>query len=382
MVPSVSFVGQSAFHIPAEAVAVNVDSSSTVSSGGTQDWHGRSYVVRRSSDGVLVMVYRTGTSHLSATSELHLRFSDDDGATWTAADTRLGGGAVSGFPMTPSTGEINAGEGMILEAPSGRLIMLLWRVDGDDWPSDQKGTEQSVSTDGGYTWSAPAAISMTGFADLEHTYVTDDWFVYDGVIYTCARIYDLDNPTDAYAALVKSTDDGATWVKVSNITAPGSDTNEVGLEYVGNSCIVALVGSFNNDETIQAISTNMGTSWTTTDVTATAASVTRRHKLYTRAHLKGQENWWNDSVLVCSGFENQNPGSSQSRRNMVLIGFWNAGTQTVAWNSLHYVDSTSEDAGYGDIFYDATNDQYVTVNYQGTLLAASLKQYRLSIAGI
>lgn len=379
MIGGVSFVGRSPFAIPDEAVGVTVDATTTIGSGGTNDWWGRSYLARRE-DGVLVMVYRRGTGHTSAASELAIRFSDDDGATWTAENTKLGGGAVSGFPMTPSAGEINAGEGMPIVAPSGRLILLIWRVDGDDWPSDLQGTEQSVSTDGGETWSAPAAVTFGGVSDQEKTFATDDWFVYDGIIYTCIRTYNADTPTDAYASLIKSEDDGATWTKVANITAPGSDTHEVGLEYVGNSTIVALVGSFNNDETIQGISTDMGETWSTSDVTGTAASITRRHKLYTRAHLRGQANWWKDPVLVASCFENQTPGSSQDRRNAVLIGFWN-GT-TVTWDSLEYADAETEDAGYGDIFYDSANDQYVLLGYQGSLTAASLKQYRLTIAGI
>lgn len=379
---TVNFVGQSPFHIPDEAVGVTVDATTTIGSGGTNDWWGRSYVARRD-DGVLVLIYRRGTGHGSATSDLHIRFSDDNGATWTAEDTTLDAAAVLGFPMTPSAGEINAGEGMPIVAPSGRLILLLWRVDGSgDWPQDPKGTEQSVSDDGGETWSAPVAVTFGGVSDQEHTFATDDWFVYDGVIYTCIRTYNLDSPTDAYASLIKSEDDGATWTKVSDITTPGSDTHEVGLEYVGNSCIVALVGSFNNDETIQAISDDMGETWTTSDVTGTAASITRRHKLYTRAHLRGQANWWKDPVLVASCFENQTPGSSHPRRNAVLIGFWDSSSQTVTWDTLELIDSSTEDAGYGDIFYDTDNDQYVQLGYQGTLLAASLKQYRLSIAGI
>jgi hypothetical protein len=384
VIGGVSFAGQSPFHIPAEVVDVTVDATTTIATGGTNDWHGRAYVVRRS-DGVLVMVNRPGTSHLSAVSELAIRFSDDNGATWTAANTKLTGGAVSGFPMTPSTGEINAGEGMPILTATGRIVLFMWRIDGGDWPGDSlEGTQVSYSEDGGESWTAPVGVTFSGVSDQGLAFATDDWFVHPDTdaIYTCLRIYNADIVTDSYCALIVSEDDGDTWTKVSNITAPGSDTQETGIEYVGNSCIVALVGSLNNDETIQAISTNMGTSWTTSDVTATAASITRRHKIYTRAHLKGQANWWKDPVLVVSCFENQTPGSSQDRINATLIGFWNAGTQTVAWDSLHYLDVEASDGGYGDIFYDADNDQWVQLGGQGTLTALSLKQYRSSIAGI
>jgi hypothetical protein len=374
---AVTFVGQSPYVIPNEAVSVNVDSSGTVSSGGAQDWHGRA-TIKRLGDDNLVLVYRTGTSHMSATSALQIRFSDDNGATWTGAGTTLSAGTVSGFPMVPSTGNINAGDGWLYVAPSGRLILHLWRVDGaGDWPEDPKGTEQSVSTDNGATWSTPVAVDFTGISDEEHTFSTDDDFVYGGVIYAATRTYDADTPTDSYVSFIKSTDDGATWTWVSDITTAGSDTQEVGLEYTGNNRIVAMVRSLNNDETLQADSDDFGLTWTLTDVSSTV-QVSGRHRIYTRAHLKGEDNWWNDPVLVMVGFELMTPGSSQGRRNAV----WVSRDRGATWSGPHYLDIEVEDAGYGDIFYDADNDQWVVVTYQGTLLAASLMQYRLTIDGI
>ena len=372
--------GSSSSALAAFNPSVNVDTTTTLSSGGTNDWHGRAYVTRRT-DGVLVMVYRRGLSHMSATSNLNIKFSDDNGATWTAENTKLAGGAVSGFPMTPSTGNINAGEGMPITCPNGDLLILLWRVDGSgDWPEDPKGTEQSRSTDGGETWSSPAAVTFGGVSDQEHTFATDDWFDLNGVLYTVIRTYNLDTPTDSYASLITSDDNGETWTRVSDITAAGSDTHEVGIEYVGDGCIVALVGSFNNDETVQAISTDYGATWTTSDVTATAASITRRHKLYTLAHLMGAPNWWNDNVLIASCFENQTPGSSQDRRNAILIGRWNRSAKTVLWDSLHYMAATTEDGGYGDVWYAGSAGQFSTIGGSGTLNTCSIKQYDFTLS--
>lgn len=363
--------------------ALSVTATTTLGSGGAPlDWWGRIYTTRRD-DEVLAMVYRRGTSHMSATSNINIRFSADNGATWTSENTAIGGGAVSGFPMVPSTGNINAGEGMIITAPSGRLIMIIWRVDGSgDWPEDCKGNEISYSTDGGTTWSAPAGFTIDGVADNEHTFMTDDWFVFDDVIYTASRTYNGDNPSNSYTSLIKSEDDGDTWEKVSDITAVGSDTQEVGLEYVGNDCIVALVGSLNNDETIQGISTDMGATWTTSDVTGTPVAVTRRHKLYTPAHLRGEANWWEDTTLVASGFENISPGSGSPRRNMVLFGQWDPDEQSVTWHSRWYIHTSADDGGYGDIFYAGSPTHYSSVNYRGTLGAASIYQYDLTITGL
>lgn len=363
---------------PEEYVAdVTLQAATTISSSGSLDWHGRSYLARRD-DGVLVLVYRRGASHMSAISNLNLRFSADNGATWTAENTTLGGAPVTGFPMEPSTGHINAGEGMIVKGV--RLIMLLWRVDGEgDWPEDCKGNEISYSDDGGETWSPPVAVTISGVADQEHTYITDDWFVDPDTddIYIGGRVYNGDNPSDSYVILVKSTDDGTTWEKVANITAPGSDTQEVGLEYLGSDTIIAMAGSLTNDETIKGLSTDMGLTWTLTNVTATPVGVSRRHKIYTAAHLKGEANWWDDPKLIMFGFTNQSPGSGHPRR----VCLWVSPDKGVTWSGPHYLDTSAEDGGYGDGFYDADNDQWCSINYRGTTAAASVKQYRTAISG-
>jgi hypothetical protein len=46
------------------------------------------------------------------------------------------------------------------------------------------------------------------------------------------------------------------------------------------------------------------------------------------------------------------------------------------WDGPRYIDTSGEDAGYGDIFAKADVTFSVVIN-QGTLLAPSLKQYNL-----
>lgn len=357
--------------------SVTVNSTVTLKTGGSPDWHGRAAIKRRPSDNALVMVYRSGTSHLSASSRLHIRFSDDDGATWTADDTTLGGGAVTGFPLEPPEGEINAGDGWLYVAPNGDLLLHLWSVVGDDWPSTLNGTWQTRSTDGGETWDTPVQVDFGGGLDQDKTFSTDDDFVWDRVIYAGARVYNANTPTNSYVVFVKSTDNGATWEYVSDITSVGSDTQEVGLEYVGNSTIIGMVRSLNNDETLQAVSTDMGATWTLTDVSGTVG-VSGRHRIYTRSHLQGLGGWWKDPVLFMVGFISPSPGDSQPRRNCI----WVSPDRGVTWDGPHYIDSQTDDAGYGDLFYDSTNDRYVVVSYQGTLSAAALKQYNLTVSGL
>lgn len=360
------------------APTVTVDSTSTVSSGGTNDWHGRAAIKRRPSDDALVLTYKRATAHAQNDGSLHIRFSDDHGQTWTAEDTDLTGTPVSGFPINPpdAGSSEDAGEPWLYVTPDGDLLLHMWRV---DYGGSENGCYQSRSTDGGQTWSTPERITFAGVdaADQDHTFTTDDDFVHDRTIYAGARVHNQAGPTDSYVILVKSDNNGATWEHVSDVTGPTSDTQEIGLEYVGNSTIVGVIRSLNNSRTLQAVSRDMGQTWTVTDVSSTV-EVSGRHRIYTRAHLQGETGWWKDPVLVMVGFELTNPGSSQGRRNCV----WASHDRGTTWDGPHYIAAGSEDGGYGDMFYDPVADQWVVVTYRGTLAAASLVQYRLTIDGL
>lgn len=360
--------------------SVSVASSSTIGSGGADDWWGRASIKRRSSDDALVLAYYRSTSHSANGGDLHIRFSDDHGATWTAEDTKLGGGSVSGFPMNPPSlsGVQDAGEPWLYVCPNGDLLLHMWKV---DYGGSNAGSWQSRSTDGGDTWSTPTQISWTGTHSLSstNTFQTDDDFVFDRTIYAGVRTYDGASYTDCFMSLVKSTDNGVTWDFVSNITGPSETACiEVGLTYVGNSTIVAMLRSLDHTAGYQRTSTDMGATWgSLTNVTSTVG-ILGRNRVYSSMELRGDAGWWKDPNRVMVGYVQQSSGSSQSRRNAV----WFSPDRCTTWDGPHYIDSTVEDAGYGDIFWDATNSRYVVVNYQGTLLAASLKQYDLTVSGL
>lgn len=365
--------------------SVSVASSSTIDAGsGADDWAARASIKRRPSDDALVLVYYRAVTHHTNEGELIIRFSDDHGATWTAANTKLGGGAVSGFPMNPtvSAGQ-DAGEPWLYVCPNGDLLLHMWRI---DYSTSMGGTWQSRSTDGGESWSTPTQVSFTGTGeDDDIVFATDDDFVWDRVIYAGARIYTGGaDGTPSRSILIKSDDNGASWSQVSVIMdddegdSPDFGGQEVGIEYVGNSTIVAMIRDNPHTKSYQRISTDLGATWgTLTNVTSTVG-IAGRQRVYTRSHLQGHAGWWKDPVLFMVGFVHQVSGSSQTRRNAI----WVSSDRGTTWDGPHYIDSSTEDAGYGDIFYDATNNRYVVVTYQGTLNAASLQQYNLTVTGL
>lgn len=345
-----------------------VDATSTISSGaGATDWHGRAAIKRRG-DGVLVLVYRVASAHDATDGALHIRFSNDNGATWTAADTKIGGGAVSGFPMNPAVGAEPV-EPWLYLAPNGNLVLHMWRVDG---VSD--GTYQSTSTDGGATWGAAARVDFGGIVDDSKVFATDDDFVLNGVIYAAARVQP--SATSRYIIFIKSTDNGATWSYVSDISPLASFTHEIGLEYVGDNTIVGVMRTGSNNRTYQVKSTDLGLSWSPLLDVSNTVGVSGRHRIYTLAHLRGEANWWADAALIMVGFVLTDPGNSHPRRPAV----WLSPDRGAHWSGPHYLAASSEDGGYGDVFYDAGNDQWVVVTYYGLIADADLNQYRLSIA--
>lgn len=367
--------------------SVVVDSTTTLVTGGSLDWIGRASIKRRA-DGVLVMIYRRGTVHFVNDGGLYIKFSDDDGATWSTENETLAAVAVDGFPMNPSGAGASedAGEPWLMVANNGDLVVHMWAI---DYGVSMGGTWQWRSTDGGETWTEDGQVAWgIGGVDDDIVFATDDDFVWNGITYAGARIYSggADGTPSEMILISNASSDLAitSWEKVSTImgATEGSGSHggqEVGLEYLGNDTIIAMLRDNDHTASYRRMSTDLGATWgSLIDVTSSAVSIAGRQRVYTRAHLMGLDGWWKDPVLFMTGFEHQDPGSSTTRRNCI----WISPDRGITWDGPHFIDTQTEDAGYGDMFYDAANEQYVVVSYDGTNNAADLKQYRLTITGI
>lgn len=377
-----SIVGSSSTALPAFDPSVTVDATATLHSGGALDWHGRGYVVRRT-DGVLVMFYRRATSHTANDAEICIKFSDDNGATWTAVNTNLSAGAVSGFPLQPPVGNIMIGEAMPILVASGDIVLHIWSYTGT-WNVNAvaNGIYQLRSSDGGETWTSPVAVDYVGTSADTLTFTTDDWFTFDGVTYLGARNYDDSAGSSGDIWLMKSTDDGETWEKVSEIMTTADETDggqEVGLTYLGDGVILAMCRDNPHVASYQRISTDMGLTWgTLTDVTSTVG-IAGRQRLYTVAQLMGLPGWWLDNRLIMEGFVHQSSGDSMPRRRCVWLGIYNRSAKTVTWSTPFYLAAQTDDGGYGDIWYAGSPGEFSVVNYAGSLTAASLTQDDITV---
>jgi hypothetical protein len=360
---------------------ISVPALESVSTGtvATQagQWFGRASLEQI--DNVWVLCYREGSAHAVNDGELHIKFSSDYGATWTAEDIDLDSNPVTGFPMNPpdrDAGE-DAGEPWLYLAPNGNLILHMWRV---DYGVTLNGTYQSISTDNGKTWSTGTAINFSGIADDDKIFSTDDHFVLGNTIYAGARQYDNVVPDNSKSIFIKSEDSGETWEYVSDISNFTTDTWEVALEYLGGTTILALLRDKIFTATYKSVSADLGATWSALeDITvAFGNAVMGRARMMTRSHVKRFDDWWNDRILIVAGFESVSSGNSHPRRNAI----WISQDAGITWTGPLYVDAQTEDAGYGDMLYNPNTNEYVFISYQGTLLEADLIQYNFRISGI
>lgn len=324
-------------------------------------------------DDEVVLIYRQGSSHTAADSKLHIRFSDDYGATWSDRDKYLDGSAVTNFPFDPAsyTGNQHPAEPYLYKAPNGDLILHTWRTEVPAAP--EHCTYQSVSTDGGKTWSAGADIVLSG-QDKSLIFCCDDHFVYNGVIYAAGR--DFSDTSRYHMVFIKSTDNGATWIYVSNMEYVATDesTVEVGIEYLGNNTIIAVYRTTAFTHTMRSYSYDMGATWSRIESIAENIPASGRHRIWTKTHLEDGANWWTDNQnLIMCGFVNY-PG--QGRKTAV----WYSKNGGETWTQPRFLEADIyNDAGYADMIYNPTTGEYVLMSYIGPVGAAGavIKQYNI-----
>ncbi|MFP4051781.1 MAG: hypothetical protein ACLFVB_08595, partial [Thermoplasmata archaeon] len=339
-------------------------------------WNGRTSMIELS-DGTWVMSYREAGGHADTTDGvLHLKFSDDYGDTWTDDDTYLNGSSIDSFPNTPpyatTSDDLGPGEPWMYKAPNGDIVLHSWSIDyGDSY----NGTWQIRSTDGGQTWSEWSYVDFEGATDDEYIMATDDHFVYDGTIYAGAR---KTNPSDVNnewkSILIKSTDNGSTWEKVSdvsNYTWGTGGTIEFGMEYLGNDEIVTVLREENDEKTWYRKSTDMGTTWNDEKLLDIDRGNWIRMRIFTVDHLKGKDDWWEDDRLIGVGAtESDGKGT---RRN----AFFYSNDAGKRWRVSH-MDDTDGDGGYGDVKYNPDEDKFVFTSYHGGMQEADLNQYSIN----
>lgn len=322
------------------------------------NWYGRSSLIKLS-NGVWIATYRQGASHgVDTDAVIHIRFSDDEGETWTDEDKTLAGANVVGFPYSPT---YDPSEAMIIECPNGDLLLHTW--DRDNEPGDiTHGTRQLRSTDNGLTWGDDHKIDYGGVANDDEWLSTQDYFIKNSVIYIGIWEMPSGGILQGTSYLAKSTDNGATWSKVSKIsTVDTTQTNEVGIECFNNT-IIAVMRGVDEEHAYMRKSLDLGLNWESMiDIT----DQTEGNIIRPRIYATGDEN----ELIIVGGIE---PASGK-RTPAVWFSTDNGNTWTIPY-LLDAYPNNPQDADYGDVLR-RNNGVYVVHNYFGTSAKSDVKQY-------
>lgn len=226
-------------------VFTRISEATLWSSSGSKDWLGWPQLIKISSSR-WIMTYVASDGHTAAdlTTTIHIRFSNDEGATWTNENTKLGGGSVTGFPMMGHGGTVRTLGGLLIICPNGDLLFHQY--------DNTEGTYQWRSTDDGDNWTDEGLILDSRFISLDD-YKVEGSTIYISVNYT-------NNSSEPWVnSIYKSTDNGATWSMHG--TSYEADGDEAGFVICPNGDWIIVMRDNNNAETYQFRSTDGGLTW-------------------------------------------------------------------------------------------------------------------------
>lgn len=324
-------------------VFTRISEATLWSTSGAKDWLGWPQL-RDVGGGVWVMTYVASTGHIDndLTTTIHIRFSNDEGTTWTNEDTKIGGGAVTGFPMMAHSPTSRTLGGLLIVCPNGDL--LFHQYDNHD------GTFQWRSEDGGETWTDEGLILDSRFISLDD-YQIDGTDIYITVNYT-------DNYTEPWVnSLYKSTDNGENWVLVSTFE---NDGDECGLVIAPNGDFIIVMRDIDLLTTYQFRSTDKGLTW---------GAKTARPDLYIlqrpRMSLDGA------GGIILHGRDYL---GSDSQTNILYYSNDNG----VTWGRRFMPYTTRTGDGNYNGYIIKGDGTYYMISYSGTKSAAGIKKFLFS----
>jgi len=335
-------------------------------------------------DGTWVVMYNKANNHQgSEWSHVNLRFSADHGRTWTKENHHLDGTPLRGIPCG-NPDNLSTSDPWLYVAPNGDLVIHFWRV---EWrTATWKGTWAVSSSDGGRTWSAPEQVHVAGVQDDNLVFAGEGDFCVDGIIYAGFREFGIGkprpvlHPVAARCFLAQSKDNCKSWELLGYASDWTDDCFEASYEYLGDGKILCVVNGSSRKEMLQVnyvtYSDDMGRTWSDLESITAQTTGWHRPRIYTRKRLRGEEEWWDDDIIIGTGTKQDFLGEPRDPR---INSVWVSPDRGRSWTSYLALDEPFPDAGYGDLAYDPDEGKYVVIMYNGTNEEAVLKQYRFRI---
>ncbi len=312
----------------------------------TADWLGRPVLCNNDSEWI--MVYRQAIDHSSADADcrFHIRFSADEGVTWSAVDTLVSTDAVTGAPFAPHATNTNMTDGIIFRVPNGDLLFQVFEKPG------AIGTYQYRSTDDGATWTDEGKI-LTDAALVGG----QDHFIIGTDAYITIMDSATENGTHPFVdALYKSTDNGANWVKVADITS-GTDDSEFTILNTSGNNLLCIVKDITLAKTFKYLSTDLGATWGTQIDITSQVGVLQRPRLRTFG-----------SIILLYG---RHYVTSTKFYTVVYVST----DSGVTFGERFYPDTANyQDGGYCDIL-QRTGGAYYMLSYGGLITTSDIKEY-------
>jgi hypothetical protein len=358
---SANSMGHMGDSIDATAASVALSTSQTNSqnlylpsigydSRNSRDWIGRPALIALP-DGRWILFYRKGTAHGVADGKVHLRFSEDQGNTWSDEDETPAGAEVIGFPIGAQPGNNDSGGPVVGLAANGDLI--LHSHDSALPGLLRRGIYQYRSTTNGATWTSEGKVNQ------------DDSILAGGQIILIGATLYMVGPRDPGAdglppyesVMHKSTDNGATWTLVSIVIGTHIGANESSIAHTGGNNLLVIARSDSETKTYMRRSTDLGVTW------GPVRNVTGTFGVVQRPLLK----YIGDRLYLC--------GREREQEYAARTALWFSDDDGLKWEGPYHWNTTLfADTGHCD-FLERSDGTIYGVTYEGTDDAASLSEY-------
>lgn len=329
---------------------ITTDETNLWTTSGSDDWLGRP--VLADAGDKWIAIYRAATAHsVDGAGKFHIRFSEDEGANWTAEDTFTDSDAVTGAPFAAHAPNTDVGDAIVFVAPNGDLL-----VHAAERGSTACGTYQFRSTNGGKTWTDEGAINNDSYlvGGQDYTIVGSD--IYAVFMETVST----NGVAPWLPVTYKSSDSGATWVELGTIEPSTTYGNEAGIIHTGGTRLLAVMRDYQVLTTYQYVSDDLGQTWSARQAIPDMGQLQRpRMKAFSGGILL----YGRDQLTL-------------SDRTVV----WYSADGGTTWGRKFYTGTAvAADTGYCDVL-ERSDGKFYIMTYGGTTSAAGVRYAVFEIA--